>query len=155
MDRHMTMPLGNDHENTATLAADAPTRRAETARPTLFTMTIDTEEEWDWNAGWPVADLRLKNIRHLPRLQDLYSRQGVATTYFTDQAVFDDPESRAILLDLARREHVEIGMHIHPWNTPPLANQGPVRARETFLHNLPDELIVSKLNSVYERFVQN
>jgi hypothetical protein len=119
---------------------------------TVYAMTIDTEEEWDWNAGWPVKDLSVKNVRNLPRFQDLFDRHGVAATYFTAQAVFDDAEARAILLDIAKRERVEIGMHIHPWNTPPLADHGPVSVRETYLHNLPDELIDAKLNSVYQRF---
>jgi hypothetical protein len=95
------------------------------------------------------------NIRQLPRFQDLCSRLGAAVTYFTDQAVFDNAEACATLLTLARRERVEIGMHIHPWNTPPLAHQGPVTARETFLANLPDDLIRAKLGSVHECFARH
>jgi hypothetical protein len=146
------MSHSEDYERTATLGMKAEPQVAKVARPTLFTMTIDTEEEWDWNAGWPVANLSLKNIANLPRFQDLCSRYGVATTYFTDKAVLDQTESRAIMLELARRPRVEIGMHIHPWNTPPIMKHGRVQARETFLHNLPPNLIAAKLNSVYERF---
>src|SRR5579884_2270219 len=122
---------------------------------TLFTMTIDTEEEWHWDTGYPTRDLALSNIRHLPKLQDLCRRHGVATTYYTNQAVFDDPEARQILLDVARQEQVEIGMHIHPWNTPPLDSGKPVRARDTFVHNLPAEVVLPKLESVYQCFVKN
>lgn len=122
--------------------------------PTLFTVTIDTEEEWDWDAGWPVTDLRVTNIRWLPRFQDLCSRYGVAATYFTNQAVFDNDESRGILLDIAQRPRVEIGMHIHCWNTPPLAHKGPATARESFLHNLPAEQIAAKLGSVHDCFTR-
>ncbi|HLN32276.1 MAG TPA: hypothetical protein VK395_31395 [Gemmataceae bacterium] len=120
---------------------------------TLFTMTVDTEEEWDWGAGWPTTNLSLSNIQTLPRFQALCARYGVATTYFTNQAVFDDPEARAVLLRLSKEPRVEIGMHIHPWNTPPLDVNGPVTPRSTFLHNLPAETIRAKLDSVYERFV--
>ena len=122
---------------------------------TLYAMTIDTEEEWDWNGPYPVTGLSVKNVRNLPRFQDLFARHGVAATYFTDQAVFDDAEARGVLLDLAKRERVEIGLHIHPWNTPPLAHNGPVQPRETYLHNLPDDLIDAKLSSVYQRFVEH
>lgn len=45
-------------------------------------------------------------------------------------------------------------MHIHPWNTPPLEG-GPVTARQTFLHNLPDEQVVAKLDSVYSCFTKH
>jgi hypothetical protein len=120
---------------------------------TLFTMTIDTEEEWNWDTGWPTRALSLENIRHLPKLQELCSRHKVATTYYANQAVFDDPEARRILLDVAQQKHVEIGMHIHPWNTPPFDADQPVNARDTFIHNLPAEVVIPKLESVYNCFV--
>jgi hypothetical protein len=122
---------------------------------TFFTMTIDTEEEWDWGAGWPTRDLSLSNIQVLPRFQALCTRYGVATTYFTNQAVFDDPDALRVLLGMAKSPRVEIGMHIHPWNTPPLDSSVPVTPRTTFLHNLPREAILAKLSSVYSRFSQN
>jgi hypothetical protein len=121
--------------------------------PTLFTVTIDTEEEWDWNAGWPTTGLSVTNVPHLAAFQDLCEGYKVAPTYFTNRAVLDDPAARKALLELATRERVEIGMHIHPWNTPPLTN-GPVRARDTYLHNYPDEIIHAKLKSVYDRFLE-
>jgi hypothetical protein len=122
---------------------------------TLFTLTIDTEEEWFWDTGWPTRDLSVENIGRLPKLQELCNRHGVAATYFTNQAVFDDVNARKTLLEVARRGHVEIGMHIHPWNTPPFDPDKPVRARDTFLHNLPADVIVAKLESVYQCFVAN
>jgi len=119
----------------------------------FFTVTVDTEEEWDWGSGWPVADLSVKNIRQLPKFQRLCARYGVAATYFTNWAVLRDAEARDILLDVSRNAKVEIGMHIHPWNTPPLEDdlQTP---RETFIHNLPPERIVAKLNTVFDCFRQ-
>ncbi len=123
--------------------------------PILFTMTVDTEEEWDWDAGWPTRDLSVRNIRELPRLQEVCERHGVATTYFTNRAVLDDEAARSVVLGLSKRGHVEIGMHIHPWNTPPLGDDGPVHAANTFIHNLPRELILAKLNSVYEQFTKH
>jgi hypothetical protein len=122
--------------------------------PTLYAVTVDTEEEWDWKAGWPVTNLSVENIRYLPRFQELCARHGAAVTYFADQAVLDAPEARAVLLDLAPRDRVEIGMHLHPWNTPPL-DGAPVTARQTFLHNLPEDQIVAKLDSVYSCFTKH
>jgi hypothetical protein len=116
----------------------------------LFTMTVDTEEEWDWDRGWPTDNLSLSNIALLPRFQEICDRHGVATTYFADHAVLTSPAARDTLLSLAERPNVEIGMHIHPWNTPPLVNGGPVQARDTFLHNLPTALIQEKLANVYQ-----
>lgn len=121
----------------------------------LYSVSIDTEEEWDWDAGWPTNRPSVTNAARLPRFQDLCTRLGAATTYFTNLAVFEDPAARDTVLGLAEREGVEIGMHIHPWNTPPVASERPVRARETFLHNLPPDLMLSKLDTVYRRFVEN
>jgi hypothetical protein len=117
-----------------------------------FTMTVDTEEEWDWDGGWPTEHLSLSNIARLPQLQEICDRHAVATTYFVDQAVFDSSAARDTLLSLTDRPNVEIGMHIHPWNTPPIADHIPVCARDTYLHNLPVNLVREKLSSVYDCF---
>ena len=122
---------------------------------TLFTMTVDTEEEWYWDTGWPRQNLTVENIRHLPRFQELCSRHGVATTYYTNYAVFDNSEARTILMQIAHLTHVEIGMHIHPWNTPPFDLHCPVKTQDTFIHNLPVEVAIQKLENVYSRFVEN
>jgi hypothetical protein len=122
---------------------------------TLLTMTIDTEEEWDWDTGWPTRNLSVENIRHLPRFQQLCSAHGIAATYYTNSAVFDDAEARGTLLEIAKKARVEIGMHIHPWNTPPFDPNTPVNPRDTFVHNLSPELVIPKLETVYQRFVEH
>jgi hypothetical protein len=122
---------------------------------TLYAVTVDTEEEWDWDSGWPTTPPSVLNIRRLPRFQELCTCLGAATTYFTNLAVLEDPEARGILLDLAGRSGVEVGMHIHPWNTPPVVGEGPVRAHDTFLHNLPRELAIAKLGRVHETFLEH
>ena len=52
------------------------------ASSTLYTLTVDTEEEWDWDAAFPTSQLSLRNIDQLPRLQEVCSRHGAAVTYF-------------------------------------------------------------------------
>jgi hypothetical protein len=122
------------------------------ASPVLYTVTVDTEEEWDWNSGYPTENLSLRNIDQLPHFQDICSRHGAAVTYFANHAVLADPAARRTLLDVARRPHVEVGMHVHPWNTPPLARRGPAMPRESFLHNLPPDLARAKLETVHALF---
>lgn len=122
---------------------------------TLFTVTVDTEEEWDWNQGWPASGFNVSNVRRLSRFQDLCTRYNIATTYFADLAVLEDVESCAVLLDLSTESHVEIGMHIHPWNTPPFEAGVPSTARMSFLHNHRPEIIRAKLETVYHRFLES
>lgn len=112
-------------------------------------MTIDTEEEWDWGSGWPTAGYTLENIRRVPKFQELCSRYGVATTYFVNKAVLDDKAGCEILAAVSRLDRVEIGMHIHPWNTPPFDSNVAVQSRDTFLRNLPEASIFDKLENVY------
>jgi len=120
--------------------------------PTYYTVTIDTEEEWDWNGGWPVERLQVTNTRVLPKFQALCARFGVRPTYFTNLAILQYEESRGTLLDIARDDGVEIGMHIHPWNTPPVAADTTVTPRSTFLRNLSPDNVRAKLTSVYSEF---
>jgi hypothetical protein len=116
---------------------------------TYYLVTVDTEEEWNWSAGWPVRDSDVTNLRLLPRFQRLCERYDVKPTYFCNLAVVENAKSRQILADIASSDQVEIGMHIHPWNTPPLTGDMPA-PRSTFLHNLPPEVIRAKFAAVYD-----
>ncbi|HEV3437006.1 MAG TPA: hypothetical protein VG122_06590, partial [Gemmata sp.] len=119
---------------------------------TPFVITVDTEEEWDWSSGYPTGPTRTANIHRLPDFQTACERHGAAVTYFVNHAVLIDPVARDVILQLSRRPRVEIGMHIHPWNTPPLQPVEKVPTRDSFLHNLPPELAIAKLNTVYAAF---
>lgn len=120
--------------------------------PTLFAVSIDTEEQWDWNAGWPVQSHSLENIQVLPRFEQLCAKHGAKTTWFVDWSVMNDDASREIMLALATHPGVELGMHIHPWLTPPRDPKTESGARESFLHNLPNDQIHAKLATVYGLF---
>jgi hypothetical protein len=120
--------------------------------PTPFVVTVDTEEEWDWASGYPTGPTRTANIARLPAFQDACAAHGAAVTYFVNHAVLVDDASARIVCALAARPRVEIGMHIHPWNTPPLQAAERVPVRDSFIHNLPPELALAKLNAVYDAF---
>jgi hypothetical protein len=49
----------------------------------------------------------------------------------------------------------EIGMHCHPWNTPPFNKNEVVREQDTMLCNLPADLIDEKLEHLHEAICQN
>jgi hypothetical protein len=120
--------------------------------PTPFVVTVDTEEEWDWASGYPTGPTRVTNISRLPAFQDACAHHGAAVTYFVNHAVLADDTSAQIICALAERPRVEIGMHVHPWNTPPLQAAERVPVRDSFIHNLPPELALAKLNVVYDAF---
>lgn len=117
-----------------------------------YVVTVDTEEEWDWASGYPTGPTRVENIQKLPAFQAACEKNGAAVTYFVNHAVLANPDARRVILDLATRPRVEIGMHVHPWNTPPLQPVEKVSVRDSFIHNLPPDLARAKLDTVYATF---
>jgi len=111
-------------------------------------ITIDTEEGWKWDDGFPVREYDIENILHLDRFHDLCQRYGLSTTYFTNHAVFADPKSAAVMASLATTGCTEIGMHLHPWITPPSASDDN-SSHASFLENLPSKLATEKLAATY------
>ena len=120
--------------------------------PIRYCVTVDTEEEWDWNSGYPTGPTRTENIALLPEFQGRMTASGAAVVYFTNHAVLADPVSRRIIQVLAAKSNVEIGLHIHPWNTPPLAPAEKVPVRDSFLHNLPWDEAKAKLDATLAAF---
>lgn len=119
---------------------------------TRFCVTVDTEEEWDWASGYPTTPPRVTNIARLPAFQALCERHAAAVTYFVNHAVLSDPTATTVIQQLAARPSVEIGLHIHPWNTPPLATTPSVPTRDSFLHNLSWPVAKAKLDSTLAAF---
>lgn len=115
-------------------------RRAGRGDAVPFVVSIDTEED-----NWQPArtGITVDNIRELPELQRRLERFGVRATYFTTYQVATHPSSAPVVAELASGNHVEIGGHLHPWNTPPLDE--PLVGRLTMLKNLPAPLQAAKL----------
>jgi hypothetical protein len=110
-------------------------------------VTVDVEEEWDWAAGFPTRPATVANVAHLPRLQAVVEGFGGSVTYFANHAAFSDPAAADVLRGLAERPGVEVGLHIHPWNTPPVADTPMEPVRRSFLHTLPPAEQVAKLDA--------
>jgi hypothetical protein len=121
--------------------------------PIRYCVTVDTEEEWDWNYGYPTGPTSVRNIARLLEFHDLCEQTGASVTYFTNHAVLSDPTSRAIIQQLAKKPKTEIGLHIHPWNTPPLASTPTVPVRDSYLHNLPWPEQQAKLDAMLAAFL--
>lgn len=123
--------------------------------PTQYAVTIDTEEQWDWNAGWPVGSHSFENIVAAPQFEEACSSRGARTTWFTNWSVMNHGPSRETMLNLSKRPGVELGMHIHPWLTPPRDEMREQTTRGSFLATHPDDVVAAKLAAVYESFEAN
>lgn len=119
---------------------------------TCYAVTVDTEEEWDWAGGFPTRPPSVANVARLPEFQAVCEEHGAAVTYFCNHAVLADPAARDVIQRLAERPNVEIGLHVHPWNTPPVAVAPAVPVRDSFLHNLPWDVARAKLDATLEAF---
>jgi hypothetical protein len=120
--------------------------------PIFYCITVDTQEEWDWRSGYPTGPTRTANIAQLPAFQARCEQAGAAVVYFTNHAVLNDPASRSIIQQLSTKPKTEIGLHIHPWNTPPLANTDTVPVLDSYLHNLPWVEQQAKLDNTLQAF---
>lgn len=83
-----------------------------------FLITIDTEGDNLWARPRAIST---RNTAYLPRFQALCERHGFRPTWLTNYEMAMDPAYVAFGRDVVRRGAGEIGMHLHAWNSPPLA----------------------------------
>jgi hypothetical protein len=106
-------------------------------------VSIDTEED-NWE---PTRDgVTVECIRELPHQHRFLEQFGARTTYFVNHAVSSTPWAADILRSLEADGTVELGGHLHPWNTPPLHE--PMLPRYSMLKNLPAAAQHAKLAEV-------
>jgi hypothetical protein len=112
-------------------------------------MTVDVEED-QWGATQD-RQATTENIRHLPALDSIFREFKVVPTYFVTFPVVSDDGATAILRHSYESGQCEIGMHCHPWTTPPFEER--ITRYNTMLCNLDPLLQERKLRSLYERIV--
>lgn len=85
-----------------------------------FLISIDTEGDdlWSWRPGDKIST---ENAGHLPRFQRLCEEYGFKPTYLTNYEMARSERFRAFARETLKRGDCEIGMHLHAWNSPPLA----------------------------------
>jgi hypothetical protein len=112
--------------------------------PTLF-ITIDTEEDL-WGE-YRSEKNPVMNVAQLPGLQQLFDQYGAIPTYLVNWAVVSDDAACSTVRHIANQGRCEIGMHCHPWNTPPFKEK--VGAYNSMLCNLSPELVRDKLSNLH------
>ena len=116
-----------------------------------FIVTIDTEEDnWD---KYSRSDNPVENLKKIIPLQKIFDRYGVRPTYLISYPVATDPGCIEILKCILDQGRCEIGTHCHPWNTPPFDEE--INEHNSMLSNLPESLVLQKLQSLHEVICQN
>ena len=114
-------------------------------------ITVDVEED-----QWGVTSHRnatALNVRRLPILQKLLHEFGSIPTYLLTYPVVNDPCAISILREILEEDGCEIGMHCHPWNTPPYEEH--LSNYNSMLCNLPTTLQFEKLQRLHEAIQNN
>ncbi len=115
---------------------------------TRFIVTVDTEEEFDWNAPFSAAQRSVGHIAHAAAFQSLCEEFGVKPVYLVDHPIASDAKAVSILGEYAACNKASIGLHLHPWVTPPFVEE--VNRTNSYSCNLPIELEREKLLTLYD-----
>jgi hypothetical protein len=117
-----------------------------------FLVTVDTEEEFDWNAPFSRDGHGLSHLVEVPRFQTLCRLYDVTPLYLVDYPVVADGFGAELFSGLAKDGDAEIGLQLHPWVTPPFVEE--VSEKNSYSCNLPAELERAKLHSLFELVVK-
>lgn len=86
-------------------------------RPALL-ITVDTEGDHLWALP---NEISTENARFLPRFQTLCEKYALKPTWLVNYEMAECPGFVEFARDVILRGAGEIGMHLHAWNSPPLA----------------------------------
>jgi len=109
----------------------------------IFLLTVDTEEEWDWNGKLPRKPFSTENVKQIPEFQSFCEKIDVKPTYFIDHAVADNSEHIHLLKDMFDRGTCDFGAHLHPWTNPPVLEE--ICDKNSHALNLPLTLFENKM----------
>lgn len=105
-------------------------------------LTVDTEEEFDWNAPFRADGYGLDHVKAISGFQEFCEGLDVSPVYLVDWPIATDPLAREIIGDAVRRGTAEVGVQLHPWVNPP--HDEEVTTYNSFAGNLPHELEAEK-----------
>jgi hypothetical protein len=95
-----------------------PQNSAKTPSKPAFLITVDTEGDNLWSSP---CEITTENVKYLPRFQLLCEKYGFKSTWLVNYEMAKCQEFVDFAKDVLQRDTGEIGMHLHGWNSPPLA----------------------------------
>jgi hypothetical protein len=108
-----------------------------------FLITIDTEGDDLWSKP---RDITVRNAEVLPRFQELCEQYGLRPTYLANWEMANSASFVEFGRDVLKRDAAEIGMHLHAWNSPPLAPLTEDDYKyQPYLMEYPEDLIREKV----------
>src|SRR3974390_3177264 len=118
------------------------------SQPLYLAITLDVEEEGLFSGSYPRSVSGVANVAELKRLEFIARDFGFPLTLLVTYPVAQDSAAREVLAALQQERGAEIGVHLHPWNTPPfteLLDPEPIPTSR-----LPLTLMKAKLRSLVD-----
>jgi hypothetical protein len=112
-------------------------------------LTVDTEEEFDWDAPFQREGYGLSHVAQIPRFQAFCETIGAHPVYLIDWPIANSAQAVEIIGDAVARGTAEVGVQLHPWVNPPFDEE--VNARNSFAGNLPRDVEAAKFALLRDR----
>ncbi len=116
-------------------------------------LTVDTEEEFDWDAPFSASGHSLDHIPRLAKFQQFCEGIGISPVYLIDWPVASSPLAKDILSGPLAEGKAEIGVQLHPWVNPP--HDEEVNHHNSFAGNLPHKLENAKFRKLLDKIRSN
>jgi len=126
--------------------------RVDPAAQPMLCVVIHTEEEFDWGRPHDRSATSVAHMRDIGRAQEVFDAFGIVPNYVIDYPIATKPEAWGPLRSYADAGRALIGAHLHPWVSPPYAEE--VNARNSYPGNLPAGLEREKLRVLTERIAE-
>ncbi|MDG2004010.1 MAG: polysaccharide deacetylase family protein [Novosphingobium sp.] len=118
-----------------------------------FIITVDTEEEFDWDAPIRREGYGLETIPALGKFQQFCEDSGIIPIYLIDHTIATSPVAAEVLGQAATDGRAEIGVHLHPWVNPPFDEA--VSEENSFAGNLSSDLESEKFRQLHDAISTN
>jgi hypothetical protein len=113
---------------------------------TRFTIFVDTEEEFDWDAPLGRDSHGLSHVTAIPAAHRRFAGRGVPLTYMVDYPIATDPVAIDMLREVLADGVSAIGTQLHPWVNPPFDEA--LTPANSFAGNLPEALEAAKIDAL-------
>ncbi|MDR2694775.1 MAG: glycosyl transferase family 1 [Deltaproteobacteria bacterium] len=117
--------------------------------PVELVLSIDVEEEGLFRGAYARAKPTVRNVAGLARLSPVLEEFGLPVSLLCTHSVFADAAACRVLADMCARHRVEIGAHLHHWNTPPAGEGNGARQDYESPGQVPDDLLRARLASLF------
>ncbi|MEM1051846.1 MAG: polysaccharide deacetylase family protein [Pseudomonadota bacterium] len=101
-------------------------------------LTVDTEEEFDWNAPFTRDKHGLTHVNAIPRFQAFCEEIGAHPIYLVDWPIANNAQAAEVIGDATKRGKADVGVQLHPWVNPPFDEA--LTLQNSYAGNLPRDL---------------